>query len=329
MPVASFSGAHLFWFETIVLCLSSLYAYDYANAKLTKLIAAHSNQLFYPDSSKEDDYKSLLDGMSDNILFSYEIDLTCQIAVELLERYLNTDLPSARAPTIPDLPHLVFRYRETKAFIFEEQKKDALLPLETHTRDDEEAWIVYMEVLLHWMVLTGICIRLDNQPSLWELLVGDISHDLMFDRYAHLRAREQSKVSTAFWPLLIQFLNKLLSQLNGEDKYDLVNKHLMEDEVSFENDGTHSEAELLFTKNVCDILGRAPDLPEEHYLRGLGWVDEIHGRFLRLEAVKKPDTTAVVVEATDITTRRKIRILEYGFTLVKVDLQKKRICLIG
>ncbi|KAI8373625.1 hypothetical protein EDC96DRAFT_438043 [Choanephora cucurbitarum] len=255
VPVASFSGAHLFWFETIVLCLSSLYAYDYANAKLTKLIAAHSNQLFYPDASKEDDYKK--------------------------------------------------------------QKKDALLPLEAHTRDDEEAWIVYMEVLLHWMVLTGICIRLDNQPSLWELLVGDISHDLMFDRYAHLRAREQGKVSTAFWPLLIQFLNKLLFQLNGEDKYDLVNKHLMEDEVSFENDGTHSEAELLFTKNVCDILGRAPDLPEEHYLRGLGWVDEIHGRFLRLEAVKKPDTTAVVVEATDITTRRKIRILEYGFTLVK------------
>ncbi|OBZ88134.1 hypothetical protein A0J61_03812 [Choanephora cucurbitarum] len=316
MPVASFSGAHLFWFETIVLCLSSLYAYDYANAKLTKLIAAHSNQLFYPDSSKEDDYKSLLDGMSDNILFSYEIDLTCQIAVELLERYLNTDLPSARAPTIPDLPHMIFRYRETKAFIFEEQKKDASLPLDINNREDEEAWIVYMEVLLHWMVLTGVCIRLDRQPSLWELLVGDISHDLMFDRYSHLRAREQGKVSTAFWPLLIQFLNKLLSQLNGEDKYDLVNKHLMEDEVSFENDGTHSEAELLFTKNVCDILGRAPDLPEEHDLRGLGWVDEIHGRFLRLEAVKKPDAAAVV-EATDITTRRKIRILEYGFTLVK------------
>ncbi|KAI8387366.1 hypothetical protein BD560DRAFT_382241 [Blakeslea trispora] len=321
VAVASFSNAHLFWFETIVLCLSSLYSYDYASAKLTKLIATHSRHLFYPDQTNDshavEQYKDLLNHMSDNILFTYEIDLICQIAVELLQRYLNTNLPKPKVPAVPELPHIVFHYNESKPFIFEEQKRAPFTSdQEIEHKEDEDAWLVYMEVLLHWMVLNGVCIRLDNQPSLWELLVGHISHDIIFNRHQHLRSQEQGKISTAFWPLLIEFLNKLLSQLEGDNKYDMVNKHLMEDEVSFEDDGTHSKAELLFTKSVCDILGTAPDLPEEHHLRGLGWVDEIHGRFLKLEAISNTNPSAVT-EVNDVVSRRKMKILEYGFTLVK------------
>ncbi|RCH87414.1 hypothetical protein CU098_006626, partial [Rhizopus stolonifer] len=272
--INSFSASHLFWFEMIVLCLSSLYTYDYANSKLTKLISLYSTKVFDPDSL--DQYEPLLNELRESVLFTYEIDLTCQMAVELLQRYLNPSLPPPKVPMLPKLPHVSFQFKQ-----------------------------MYIEILLHWMVLNGICIRTKELPSLWERLVGDIGHDLIQNK--RFMCRDNDKISSAFWPLLLQFLNKLLSELTSDDKYDMVNKHLMDEEEE-------QDVELAFAKNVCNILGQAPDLPEEHHLRGLGWVDEIHGRFLKLEPDLKKDS---VVEATDMLSRRKTRILEYGFTLVK------------
>jgi hypothetical protein len=110
-----------------------------------------------------------------------------------------------------------------------------------------------------------------------------------------------------------------LSELPDEDKYDMVNKHLLD--VDDEDDckptcDKFSESEFAFAKNISSILGQKPDLPEENYLRGLGWVDEIHGRFLKLDQDVK--FTKLNHEHFDTVTRRKLKILDYGFTLVKV-----------
>ncbi|KAI9274920.1 hypothetical protein EDC94DRAFT_509841 [Helicostylum pulchrum] len=258
------SESHLFWFETIILCLSSLYTYDYANSKLTKLISINSTKIFYPDNNTDEQqqhqFQSLLEDLGESILFTYEIDLTYN-----------------------------------------------------------QAWLVYIEILLHWMVLNGVCIRSPDRVSLWESLVGDIGYDLIshqgkrFDDDTH-----NCKISSSFWPLLLHFLNKLLSELPEEEKYDMVNKHLMQDDNNNVNDTNNekfSGSEIAFANNISMILGQEPDLPEEDYLRGLGWVDEIHGRFLKLEPQVPQTTTKQGL--FDTVMRRKIKILDYGFTLVK------------
>lgn len=325
------SESQLFWFETIILCLSSLYTYDYANSKLTKLLSINSSKIFYPDDNNEQQhqqYQTLLEDLGESILFTYEIDLTCQIAVELFQRYLDPILPSPTIPRLPKLPSVPLTFSDNKNFLFgsdnggeeENQKREP----EAQTTDTQ-AWLVYIEILLHWMVLNGICIRSETRNSLWESLIGDIGYDLIsqLGRRSALSDNENHnrscKISSAFWPLLLQFLNRLLSELPDEDKYDVVNKHLLdvddEDEHKSASD-KFSESEFAFAKNISSILGQKPDLPEENYLRGLGWVDEIHGRFLKLEQEVK--YTKSNNEKFDTVTRRKLKILDYGFTLVKV-----------
>ncbi|KAG2210352.1 hypothetical protein INT47_003337 [Mucor saturninus] len=315
------SESHLFWFETVITCLSSLYTYDYASSKLTKLISSNSTSIFYPETNDEQ-YEALLEELSDSILFTYEIDLTCQIAVELFQRYLDPLLSLPNIPNLPKLPHVSLNYKDNKDFLFGPVADHAAEDGSDTTSDiDNHAWLIYIEILLHWMVLNGICIRSKEKASLWESLVGDIGYDLisqqgkrfsMNDNETHNRA---SKISSAFWPLLLLFLNKLLTELPDEDKYDMVNKHLMEEDedVNITND-KFSKSEYAFAKNVSMILGQGPDLPEEGYLRGLGWVDEIHGRFLKLDQDVKENKPKGTL---DTVMRRKIKILDYGFTLVK------------
>ena len=312
------SESHMFWFETIITCLSSLYTYDYANAKLTKLLSSHANLMFYSDASNEAHYQTLLEDLGDSVLFTYEIDLTCQIAIELFKTYLDPILPNPTTPELPKLPHVSLSFPANKAFLFGNDKGKTQ---DKETNTDTQAWLIYIEILLHWMVLNGICIRSETRVSLWESLVGDISYDLIFQGNHHTRT---CKISPGFWPLLLQFLNKLLSELSHEDKYDMINKYFMEEEEITTTSDTFSDAELTFAKNIMGILGKKPDLPEEDLLRGLGWVDEIHGRFLKLEPdVKSNQATHA---SLDTVMRRKLKILEYGFTLVKVkhENQKKK-----
>ncbi|KAI8644882.1 hypothetical protein BD408DRAFT_400774 [Parasitella parasitica] len=331
------SELHLFWLETAVVCLSSLYAYDFANSKLTKLLSCNCAKRFNLNNSDEQLYQRLSEEFGDSALFSHEVDLTCQIAVELLRRYLDPLLPSPSAPQLPRLPPVKFNYTENEEFLFGpvlDQNKNRIhkdaAEQEIQMEDtDTYAWLVYIEILLHWMVLNGVCIRSQDQMSLWETIVGDIGYDFIFPQGKRLTAANEnrhSKISPAFWPLLLQFLNKLLSELSTEDKYDMVNKHLLEDEENREEncDGrstdttasvNSSDLEYEFTKTILAILGKEPDLPEESLLRGLGWVDEIHGRFLKLEPDAKPTRAATF--DTNTISRRKMKILDYGFTLVK------------
>jgi hypothetical protein len=332
-PSNQLSGAHFFWFEMIILCLSSLYTYDYANSKLTKLISSHTAKLFYPDTSNDQQYQSLVENLGESILFAHEIDLTCQIAVELFQRYIDRLLPLPNVPKLPRLPDTSLEFNSNKDFLFGAvQDQDGKRIHHNHHQSelnepliesDDLAWLVYIEILLHWMVLNGICIRTANSISLWESLVGDIGYDLInhqqSKQFTLSNDHRSSKISPAFWPLLLQFLNKLLNELPDEDKYDMINKHLLDDEdvAASENNSKFSDSEYAFAKNIVSILGLKPDLPEEEQLRGLGWVDEVHGRFLKIEPDVKENHTQS--NKFDIITRRKIKILEYGFTLVKVS----------
>lgn len=324
------SETHFFWFETIILCLSSLYTYDYTNSKLTKLLSINTTKLFYPDTNGDQQYKCLAEDLGESILFAHEIDLTCQIAVELFQRYLDRLLPLPNVPKLPTLPSIPLDYNSNKEFLFgavqdqngkrihhHYQKKQNDCQMET----DDLAWLVYIEILLHWMVLNGICIRTTDTISLWELLVGDIGYDLINQQqgkqFTLSNDHRSSKISPAFWPLLLQFLNRILSELSDEDKYDMVNKHLLDDDdVEDKNNSKFSDAEYAFAKNITSILGLKPDLPEEEQLRGLGWVDEIHGRFLKIELDAKESHPPS--SKFDTVTHRKLKILDYGFTLVKV-----------
>lgn len=323
------SEPHLFWLETIILSLSSLYTYDYANSKLTKLISSNSNKLFYAGVNSEQhdqEHQKLLEDLGESILFTYEIDLTCQIAVELFQRYLDPLLPSPAVPNLPKLPHVSLSYPDNKDFLFGAGSKASDITGQEQSNDDL-AWLIYIEILLHWIVLNGVCIRSETRVSLWESLIGDIGYDLIRQIGKRTTLGDSDmydstcKISPAFWPLLLRFLNKLLSELPSEDKYDMVNKHLLDvddEEESYipSNDNKFSESEYAFAKNVSRILGQRPDLPEENHLRGLGWVDEIHGRFLRLEQEGK--NTAPTTDKPSTVVRRKMKILDYGFTLVKV-----------
>ncbi|KAL7324545.1 hypothetical protein PS15p_209725 [Mucor circinelloides] len=334
------SETHLFWLETVIVCLSSLYTYDFANSKFTKLLSSNSAKRFNLETSDEQVYRTLAEEIGDSVLFSHEIDLTCQIAVELLRRYLDPLLPSPSVPQLPQLPHVALNFTENKEFLFGPVLDEDGHRIHRNASDTKEqsndtdtdtfAWLVYIEILLHWMVLNGVCIRSRDQVSLWETLVGDIGYDFIFPQGKRLTAANEnrtSKISPAFWPLLLQFLNKLLSELPTEDKYDMVNKHLLDDDDEDDEEGEDnqtadkasstksSDLEYEFTKKILAILGKQPDLPEESLLRGLGWVDEIHGRFLKLE----PDTKSTKSERSDTntTSHRKLKILDYGFTLVK------------
>lgn len=333
------SESHLFWLETAIVCLSSLYTYDFANSKFTKLLSSNSAKRFNLETSNDQLYQTLADEIGDSVLFSHEVDLTCQIAVELLRRYLDPLLPSPSVPQLPALPHVALNFTENEAFLFGSVLDDSGTRLHktapsgqeqpNNAETDAFAWLVYIEILLHWMILNGVCIRSKDQVSLWETIVGDIGYDFIFPQGKRLTAANEnrtSKISPAFWPLLLQFLNKLLSELPTEEKYDMVNKHLLDDEDEHADDHAadkaSSDLEYEFTKKILAILGKEPDLPEESLLRGLGWVDEIHGRFLKLE----PDSLSTEPQHADTNTisRRKLKILDYGFTLVKVSLSVRQ-----
>lgn len=327
------SQSHIFWFETIITCLSSLYTYDYANSKLTELLSSNSVKLFYPDTSDEvhhQQHQTLLEDLGESILFTFEIDLICQIAVQLFQRYIDAaNLALPTTPVLPKLPHVSLTFRDNKKFLFGDgESKQAHLEDEEKHQEDTLAWLVYIEILLHWMVLNGVCIRSQDRVSLWESLVGDIGYDFIsHQQQRHGHHHRTSKISSAFWPLLLQFLNKILGELPEEDKYTMVNKHFMdnddEDTKSTPNGNEatkFSDSEYAFARSISTILGQEPDLPEEDYLRGLGWVDEIHGRFIKLdqqqEQVKQKNKEQD--NKFDTIMKRKVKILDYGFTLVKV-----------
>ncbi|KAG1051148.1 hypothetical protein G6F43_006627 [Rhizopus delemar] len=306
------SSHELFWFETAVLCLSSLYGYDYANSKLTKAVNKHMQDIFSNTDTLDGETARALE---DDVLFMFGIDVTCQIALEAFKRYLDPELPRTLTPTLPKLPNISLQFQENESFLFGERKKATFSSKGQHIEENEnEAWFVYIELLLQWIVLNGLCIRREGTPSFWERFISDIEYDLVYKEFKLYDRHHRSLISPAFWPLLIRFLNRLLSEIPYELHHELVTQYLYSSvDKEVENE---PEAEQAFIEDIRK-LGDTPTLPEEDYLRGLGWVDEAYGRILRSSQENKTEP----LESTsrrqlDIKTRRKMVILDYGFILV-------------
>ncbi|KAG0178760.1 hypothetical protein DFQ28_003803 [Apophysomyces sp. BC1034] len=313
------SGAHMFWFEAAILCISSLYSYDYSSSKLFKLMTCNNKRLFSEAEIPEEEgkalngisdvqleeeaegYNMLLGDLKESILFAYDMDLMCQIAIELFRRYDNTDLPAPATPKLPELYETPMSLQENAVFLFETRQK-GVLPTQPSTNCDEESWLIYIELLLQWMTLSGICLR-SNKDSLWEMLVGNVAADLTGN------TEQSSMISPAFWPLLLDFLNKLLQSLPEELKYELIDYHLLDEDDS-------SNSEVTYARLISKALGNRPELPEERHLRGVGWIDDATGKILKLiphVMVKRPD----ILLTSDKTTCRKAKVLDYGFILAK------------
>ncbi|KAI8891436.1 hypothetical protein K501DRAFT_319415 [Backusella circina FSU 941] len=316
------SNSSQFWLEIIVLCLSSIYTYDYSNSKLGKIISNNKTRLFSGiDEQQQQKEQDLLEDMKNNILFINGIDLTCQIAVEIFQAYLDTfDL---KVPELPELPHITLELKENASFLFEKdanKEEQEAQPIEQESNHLSE--LIYIEVLLHWMVMNGVCIQTQEQPSsLWEDLIGDIDYDLVFKgNNRHTLSQERkSNISPAFWPLLLEFLTKLLLELPDNIKYEMINHHFLdnEDENEVKNEEDVSRSEWLFSKDIFTLVDSKPELPEEQQLRGLGWVDETHGRLLKLGFKQSSAEDKATATTDDNTLRRKLKILNYGFILVK------------
>ncbi|KAG2220907.1 hypothetical protein INT45_013036 [Circinella minor] len=325
------SGQQMFWFETIVLCLSSLYSYEYSASKLSRLMILHGKQLFatkfdgeIATSSPSPDYQKLLDDFKESILFTYDIDLMCQIATELFQRYLNTDLPTIAAPQLPPLPRSPLSLEQNQEFMFEPRNPTITAAIcelnndqenDDSEHDDEEGWLIYIEILLHWMVVNCVCMRTpQGGNSLWESIVGNISTTT--SKVSNQGNNDESKVNPAFWLLLLQFLNKMLNMLPEDIKYELVNRHLLDDEAEghIEDGGMSEQA---FAKLVSKVLGEKPELPEEDYMRGLGWVDDVTGRLLKMNLSLNQQQSKSIVSTKNQAMQRKIKVLDYAFALIK------------
>ncbi|KAI9275488.1 hypothetical protein BDA99DRAFT_568163 [Phascolomyces articulosus] len=325
------SGQQMFWFETIVICLSSLYNYEYSASKLNRLMILHGKRLFAPRNDGEmtlpvqpppasADYQALLDEFKESLLFAYDLDLMYQIATEIFRRYINSALSPPTAPRLPILPRSPLSLEQNQVFMFEPRnpslasRSTTWEPKEDY---DGEAWMIYIEILLHWMVVNCICMRSPQGKSLWELVIGNISTIPKGTNGTPATNKtkdnnDDSKVNPAFWVLLLQFLSKLLHSLPDDTKYELVNRHLLDDD---DNDGDHNDgmSEAAYAKLVSKVLGQKPELPEEDHMRGLGWVDDVTGRLLKMN-LNHQSKSAV---SNDQAMQRKIKVLDYAFALIK------------
>lgn len=323
----------MFWFEAAVICISSLYNYDYASSKFTKLSVLQGKRLYAEsaaaasteDPTKSDSYNDLVEELKDSILFAYNVDLMTSIAVQLFRRFLDRSLLPPITPNLPLLPPSPRSLNDNYGFIFE--RRDLHTSLNDGNDDDDnnkkssmnEPWIIFIETMLHWMVVNSVCQRPEGGISLWEALVGNPAPDLLKRNIAE--DDNDSKISPMFWPLLLDFLNNQLQSLEDDIKYEVVNQFLLDDDGDDCNSSKeHSQAEYAFGRLVTKVLGKKPILPEEMHMRGLGWVDDITGKLLKITPLLN-DTqheTPFPGSGYDLHTQRKIKVLSYGFALAKV-----------
>ncbi|OAD80729.1 hypothetical protein PHYBLDRAFT_184430 [Phycomyces blakesleeanus NRRL 1555(-)] len=344
------SGEEMFWFEMAIICISSLHSYDYSSSKLSKLILLNTRRLYGQDSKENDTsvvpsgpssqasgdtYDSLVEDLRESVIFASSIDLICQIAIELFRRFLDENMADACTPSLPPLPNVPQSLHENDGFVFgtSQTVEEDMTSIEESVK---EPWLLYIELLLHWMVVNCMCAKPpsspydlpNNQVSLWEAIVGPIVPDLIekSKQGPEMRNGIQSSISPAFWPLLLEFLNKLLASLPEEHKYDLVNKYVMEDDKETESEGKGVDAavkaELAFSRLIVKVLGDRPTLPEESHILGLGWVDGVTSRLMKTmpdidELTKDESTKDNEWNVEDRVLYRKIKVLEYSFALAK------------
>ncbi|KAI7884544.1 hypothetical protein K492DRAFT_142709 [Lichtheimia hyalospora FSU 10163] len=330
--VSRFDIHEMFWFEAAVICISSLYNYDYASSKFTKLNVLQSKRLYAEsttattdDPTKSDSYNDLVEELKDSILFAYNVDLMTSIAVQLFRRFVDQSLAPPVTPNLPLLPPSPTSLSDNYGFIFEPRDLHESLDDSSSSSDNNnnkrntnEPWIIFIEMLLHWMVINSVCQRPEGGSSLWELLVGNPAPDLLKRNIAEDDI--DSKISPMFWPLLLDFLNNQLQSLEDDIKYELVNHFLLDDDDDNCNSTKeYTQAEYIFARLATKVLGKQPILPEEMHMRGLGWVDDITGKLLKItpHLDDSQHEASIFGSGYDLHTQRKIKVLSYGFALAK------------
>ncbi|KAI8391194.1 uncharacterized protein BYT42DRAFT_641709 [Radiomyces spectabilis] len=354
------SGRSMFWLETAILCLSSLYRYEFSTAQLSRVTSFYRTRsslsdgsaAVLSDSATENitvnaSVENMKNELKESVVFSHGIDLTCQIAVELIQRYIDsTTRPAMSAPTMPQLPKISMTLCDNEKMLFgrsavNETMGDSSLCVrdddESGKEDDQEDWMVYLQVLLQWMVMSGVCVRslprektekaemAATLDSVWEYVISEPCKDTAAVRHPRGHDTELdstgSIISPSFWSLLMEFLNTILHELSDDMKYELINYHLLdhdEPSISQEHDTSGTNENHLtpadrFAQQIQRILGNTPLLPEEHYLLGLGWIDDITGSFTNTPTSESHQSLA----SYPLATQRRLKLLHYGFTLVQ------------
>ncbi|CAO3597155.1 unnamed protein product [Absidia cylindrospora] len=319
------SCRHLFWLETIVLNLSSLYSYDYSASTLTKAltlnkttwIAKHdtryedevSTQQQQQQQQQQSSLENVLETLDDSILFGHSIDLICQVVVELVSRSVNNDLDIIASPALPALPPVVLNVKANETLLFgtsDANNTDVTGMTDDGAMDDHRPWLIYIYVLLHWMVVTGIGVAGSNGKSVWESIIGQVP-----TKTTEASSNNMGKITRTFWPLLMTLLTQLLQELPEAQRYQVIDRHLLDTNNPWAPD--EQEGGGTWDDYIAHLMGPCPILPEDDYLRGLGWLDDVLHVKNENNGNSKVDTTT----AMDIYLQRRIRILDYGFTLVK------------
>jgi hypothetical protein len=286
-----------------------VYSYDYASSTFTAAVLLNKKAWVSPGEAQQG-MAGLLETLDDSILFGHSIDLVCQVVIELLSRYLRNDNdddnPAAlrSSPSLPALPPVSLSIKANERLFFGATDVGDPDDDEQGEADggDDPPWMIYIYVLLCWMVVTGVGVRCKqhtaNDSSIWERIVGQV---------AEHKSTNMDKITRTFWSLLMAFLTRLLQALPETTRYQLIDRHLLDTNNPWadddDDDGDSWDDYLL------RLLGPSPVLPEDDYLRGLGWLDDLFA------STATPSNTFPV---DAMAQQRRIKILDFGFTLVKV-----------
>jgi len=328
------SGTEQFWMETAVTNLASVYHYNYSTSRVAKLtfevfkklyevVPRKSNEDESPKSSEEGsvsehtDMKrsssmsespdAMIQFLKEDEIFSHGISLSIQIAVEMLSRFNANDKMNIATPLLPPFPVTVVSFASP-------DKKPWAIDAVTADRESghhEQAWLVYIHVLLQWLALSCMVCRGDS-PSYWENMVGPIcgTYKSSVRQGTFGVKQDESKVSTAFWTLLVEFFSKLLRDIPSDIKYKLIDTFIFRAAADFNEDDKVSRNIYLLQ---CAMT--LPMLPEEATLKGLGWVEEAVIRLNKTTPAMQgvQDFDNLMTESIEL--QRKIRIISYAFVL--------------
>lgn len=345
-----------FWFHTAVVNLAALYGYDYPSSRLARLSGAvfrkqrdcAASTLASVSTTADEDSKSssaagvpgqarydidtLVAGLADDPVFGPAARLLVELLVGVMRNYLDAvDVGPAGllSSASSDGEDGSADEGAEKAMWKGPASKNAKQKAAKNAKVNGEGWIIYIEVVMQWMVASGVCVRerkgdaddveeagdagLENRKrSVWEQLVCKIFSNKTGD-VGGLHAAIGSAAPNDLWPLLARLLTDLLRRLPDEERYELVDRFLLNEGDDEETEEEGSKNELLALKLV------APALPEEYEMRGLGWAEEVFVRSQGLFERGKEQGGKVMKGQEGVEMRRKMRIVESGFLLIKVS----------
>jgi hypothetical protein len=336
------SGTEQFWMEIAVTNLASVYHYNYSTSRLAKLTSEVLKPAYEVPSRKADESEnqksseegsvgentdmkrtpsvaesaeSMIQLLKEDEIFTHGISISIQIAVEILNRFKANDTMNIATPLLPSFPVTVVSFASS-------DKKPWWIDAVTADRESghhQQSWLMYIHVLLQWLAVSCIVCRGDNingsNYSYWERIVGPVCDmHTSATRLNILSSKdEESKVSPAFWTLLVDFFNKLLADIPSDLKYSLIDTFIIRVAADINEDDNAARNVYLLQ---CAMT--LPVLPEEATLKGLGWVEEAINRVNKSTLATQNGDLFDSIMTDDVELQRKIRIIGYAFVLHQV-----------